>query len=124
MTGHCIRYSTSRVDLSYLVRISTKDFPSSSGMVFDVYSKDVAYSLPSKGRNDNGQFRHVSDLTQKLPSSSAWNSFLDNVENKRQITHLIIDYILSEVNPIPRKLYITKDYKCILRGGHRGNRDS
>ena len=43
-------------------------------------------------------------------------SFLCNIENKRQqLTHLIIDYILSEVNPIPRKLYITKDFKCFLK---------
>ena len=44
-------------------------------LVFDVYSKDIAYSLPSKGRNDDGQFRHVSDLTQKLPSPSCWKVF-------------------------------------------------
>ena len=41
-------------------------------LVFDVYYKDIAYSLPSKGQNDDGQFRHVSDLTQKLPSPSCW----------------------------------------------------
>ena len=83
-------------------------------IVFDVYSQDIASMQPSKGRKTNEQLRHISDLSQQLPSPSLWKEFLGNLENKRQITHLIIDYILSETSNLLRKLYIAKDFDCVL----------
>ena len=83
--------------------------------VFDVYSQDIASKQPSKGRTNKENFRHISDLSQKLPFASVWKDFLCNLKNKRQITHLLIDYILSGASPLQRKLYITKDFDCFLK---------
>ena len=84
-------------------------------LVFDVYSQDIASKQPSKGRTNNENFRHISDSSQKLPFASVWKDFLCNLKNKRQITHLLIDYILSGASPLQRKLYITKEFDCFLK---------
>ena len=87
-------------------------------IVFDVYpSEDL--SLPSKGRYDPdkiGERRHVSSLSQRLPpNQKAWNSYLSNDQNKRELTQLLIDFVLNGNYSFEKTVFITRGEKCFLK---------
>ena len=87
-------------------------------IVFDVYpSEDL--SLPSKGRYDPdkiGERRYVSSLSQRLPpNQKAWNSYLSNDQNKRELTQLLIDFVLNGNYSFDKTVFITREEKCFLK---------
>ena len=64
-------------------------------VIFDIYLVDDDFAYPSKDREELGQKRHVSSLSQNLPSPKDWSDFLTNKFNKFQVISLLVDFILS-----------------------------
>ena len=78
-------------------------------MLFDMYTDGNDFSLPPKGRPVLAKRRHISDLSQSLPKSTEWQEFLSNDGNKRQLVHLLADFILEHFG---KEVYVTKDGQC------------
>ena len=78
-------------------------------VVSDMYTDGNDISQPPKGRPVLAKRRHISDLSQSLPKSTEWQEFLSNDGNKRQLVHLLADYILENFD---KEVYVTKDGQC------------
>ena len=89
-----------------------------SHIVFDIYSLNKDFAYPSKGRYNPesvGERRYISDLSQQLPFTiAAWNNYLSNDQNKRELTNLMIDYLIGGKYKFNRPVYVTKEKKSFL----------
>ena len=78
-------------------------------VVFDMYTDGNDFSQPTKGRPVLATRHHISDLSQSLPRSTEWQEFLSNDGNKRQLVHLLADFIFENT---VKEIYVTKDGQC------------
>ena len=76
-------------------------------VVFAMYTDGNDISQPP--RPVLAKRRHISDLSQSLPKSTEWQEFLSNDVNKRQLVHLLADFILENFG---KEVYVTKDGQC------------
>ena len=87
-------------------------------IVFDVYPENADFTRPCKGRYDPesiGERRYISSLSQHFPATrDAMSDYLSNDQNKRELTNLMIDYVIGGSYIFNRSVYVTKDDRCTL----------
>ena len=82
-------------------------------VVFDNYSQvDDPTKILSKGRENKGIERKISNLNQILPKLNEWQDFLTNDTNKYQIFNLLADLFTSADISTRKIIYVTKEKFC------------
>ena len=83
-------------------------------IVFDNYVNESTVSL-TKGRNESGIQRKISNLNQVLPEPKEWKDFLSNKSNKYQLCYLLADHFTSQTIDTNKNIYVTKGKICFMK---------
>ena len=83
-------------------------------IVFDNYVNESTVSL-TKGRNESGIERKISNLMQVLPKPKEWQDFLLNKSNKYQLCCLLANLFTSQKIDTNKNIYITKGKNCFMK---------